>query len=78
MDTVIDQKAFRAQLRAELGKFDAFEETPDLSQLLPSLQKIILEESLVFTYGNQTKAARMLNLNRGTLRTRLRHFGLHA
>lgn len=41
---------------------------PDLSQLLPELKYIIVEALLLHTRGNQALAARMLGINRGTLR----------
>jgi len=68
---VIDPKAFRAMLRIELDKCDPKKDTPDLSGLLSSVQNIVCEEAVRFTYGNQAKAARMLDVNRGTFRVRL-------
>lgn len=41
---------------------------PDLSHLLPELRFPIIETLLLHTRGNQAKAARMLGINRGTLR----------
>lgn len=41
---------------------------PDLSYLLPELKFTIIETLLLHTRGNQAKAARMLGINRGTLR----------
>ncbi|MEZ9685489.1 helix-turn-helix domain-containing protein [Vibrio atlanticus] len=41
---------------------------PDLSQLLLELKFIIVEALLLHTRGNQALAARMLGVNRGTLR----------
>ncbi len=41
---------------------------PDLSHLLPELKFTMIETVLLHTRGNQAKAARMLGINRGTLR----------
>ncbi len=41
---------------------------PDLSHLLPELKFTMVETLLLHTRGNQAKAARMLGINRGTLR----------
>ncbi|MEZ9545999.1 MULTISPECIES: helix-turn-helix domain-containing protein [Vibrio] len=41
---------------------------PDFSQLLPELKFVIVEALLLHTRGNQALAARMLGINRGTLR----------
>ena len=39
--------------------------------LLVEFEKVMLEETLVMTRGNQTRAAVVLGLNRGTLRKKL-------
>lgn len=39
--------------------------------LLVEFEKVMLEEALVMTRGNQTRAAVVLGLNRGTLRKKL-------
>ncbi len=41
---------------------------PDLSHLLPELKFALVETLLLHTRGNQALAARMLGINRGTLR----------
>lgn len=40
------------------------------------LDRILLQAALRFTDGNQHKAAKVLGLNRGTLRLRLRELGI--
>ncbi|MBB1462992.1 hypothetical protein H5300_06620 [Vibrio sp. SG41-7] len=50
------------------GVVDQKHAAPDLSQLLPELKYIIVEALLLHTRGNQALAARMLGINRGTLR----------
>jgi DNA-binding protein Fis len=44
--------------------------------LLNEFEKAVLEEVMVCKRGNQTKAAEVLGLNRGTLRKKLNHLGL--
>lgn len=39
--------------------------------LLVEFEKVMLEEVLVMTRGNQTRAAEVLGLNRGTLRKKI-------
>ena len=39
--------------------------------LLVKFEKVMLEETLVMTRGNQTRAAEVLGLNRGTLRKKI-------
>jgi Fis family transcriptional regulator len=40
------------------------------------VEKPLLEITLTHTRGNQTKAAEILGLNRGTLRTKLKAHGI--
>ncbi|HGS4923091.1 TPA: helix-turn-helix domain-containing protein [Vibrio parahaemolyticus] len=42
--------------------------TPDVSALIPFVRDIVFEEIVTHCQGNQTKAAKMLGINRGTLR----------
>jgi Fis family transcriptional regulator len=41
-----------------------------------SIEKPLLEKLMRFTEGNQLQAARILGINRNTLRTKLRKHGL--
>jgi Fis family transcriptional regulator len=50
------------------GIVDKKHAAPDLRQLLPELKFTIVEALLLHTRGNQALAARMLGVNRGTLR----------
>ena len=53
-------------------------ETTDLYELfLEQVEKPLFEAVMENTDGNITKASDMLGLNRGTLRTRLRKYGLY-
>ncbi|MEM9992700.1 MAG: helix-turn-helix domain-containing protein [Acinetobacter pittii] len=42
------------------------------AEVMALLEKPLLAETLIKTHGNQTKAAEILGLNRGTLRQRLK------
>lgn len=42
--------------------------TPDVSGLIPFVRDVVFEEVVTHCQGNQTKAAKMLGINRGTLR----------
>ncbi|RMH36558.1 MAG: DNA-binding transcriptional regulator Fis [Gammaproteobacteria bacterium] len=44
--------------------------------VLAEVEAPLLESVLAYTQGNQTKAAKILGLNRGTLRKKLRHYGI--
>lgn len=49
----------------------------DVYQLvLTEIEAPLLETVLDYTHGNQTKAAQVLGLNRGTLRKKLKQYGL--
>lgn len=53
------------------------ESVNDLYELVLAEMEIpLLEKVLEHTRGNQTKAAEMLGLNRGTLRKKLKQYGL--
>ena len=44
--------------------------------LVESLEKPLLKRVLDLTDGNQLKASRILGINRNTLRTRLKRYGI--
>ena len=51
----------------------------DLYQLvLGEVEKPLFKAVLDYTNGNQSEAAQILGINRGTLRKKLRHYNLHA
>ncbi|WP_434527843.1 helix-turn-helix domain-containing protein [Vibrio sp. K4] len=50
------------------GVADKKQAKPDLSMLMPEVKFTIIETLLLHTRGNQAQAARMLGINRGTLR----------
>ncbi|NAR60046.1 helix-turn-helix domain-containing protein [Acinetobacter haemolyticus] len=46
------------------------------AQVMALLEKPLFEQTLIKTRGNQTKAAELLGLNRGTFRKRLKNHNL--
>ena len=71
-------------LRSEVEKalrryFQHVEDEPvtDLHRMVMSeVEAPLLEAVMLYTKNNQSKASIMLGLNRGTLRTKLKHYGL--
>ena len=66
MNKVINPSQFKQQVMELL--YQPAPSSPDLMQLLPELKRAIVEEVLIHTYGNQTRAAAILGINRETLR----------
>ncbi|MBE3757301.1 hypothetical protein HJ201_23925 [Vibrio parahaemolyticus] len=66
MNKVINPLQFKQQVMELL--YQPAPSSPDLTQLLPELKRAIVEEVLIHTYGNQTRAAAILGMNRETLR----------
>ena len=49
----------------------------DLYELvLSGLERPLLEEVMKYTRGNQTRAANLMGINRGTLRKKLKQYGM--
>ncbi|HHC7130273.1 TPA: helix-turn-helix domain-containing protein [Vibrio parahaemolyticus] len=72
MAMIIDNKQVKICIKQELELAGiSIEENkhavPDLGHLLPELRYTIIEAVLIHTRGNQSKAARMLGINRATL-----------
>ncbi len=44
--------------------------------VMSEVEAPLLEAVMLYTKNNQSKASIMLGLNRGTLRTKLKHYGL--
>jgi Fis family transcriptional regulator len=44
--------------------------------VMEEVERPLLEILMDYVHGNQTKAAQCLGLNRGTLRKKLKHYGL--
>lgn len=50
----------------------------DLYELvLSELERPLLEEVMKYTRGNQTRAANLMGINRGTLRKKLKKYGMN-
>ena len=62
-------RQYLAQLEGQLS-------TEVYQMVLAEVEAPLLEEIMAYTRGNQTKASRMLGLNRGTLRKKLKQYGL--
>ena len=57
------KKLIRAEL--ELTWFDNKSDSPDMSWVTPTVIETLFTELITHTRGNQSKAARMLGINRG-------------
>ena len=68
--------AVRAALELYLHNVDGREATDLYQRMTEELERPLLEAVLNHSGGNQARAARMLGLNRGTLRKKLKQYGL--
>ncbi len=83
-DNYSQQSNQESTLRSEVEKslrryFQHLENEPvtDLHQMVMSeVEAPLLEAVMRYTGNNQSKASIMLGLNRGTLRTKLKHYGM--
>ena len=62
-------KEYLIQLDGQLG-------TDVYQMVLAEVEAPLLEQIMAYTRNNQTRASRMLGLNRGTLRKKLKQYGL--
>ncbi|CAK1798922.1 MULTISPECIES: helix-turn-helix domain-containing protein [Vibrio] len=63
------KKLIRAEL--ELTWFDNKSASPDMSWVTPTVLKTLFTELITHTRGNQSKATRMLGINRGSFSKKL-------
>jgi len=63
-------------VRQYLGQLDGQMSTDVYQMVLAEIEAPLLEEIMVYTRNNQTKASLMLGLNRGTLRKKLKQYKL--
>jgi Fis family transcriptional regulator len=80
----INKDHLKKLIRAELTPtwFDKKSANPDMSWVTPAVIEILFTELITHTRGNQSKAARILGINRGNFSKKLnqltaREFGLH-
>ena len=66
----------RASVRGYLDQLDGQMATEVYQMVLAEVEAPLLEEIMTYTRNNQTRASRMLGLNRGTLRKKLKMYGL--
>jgi Fis family transcriptional regulator len=65
-----------AAVRSYLEQLDGQLGTEVYQMVLTEVEGPLLQEIMHYTRNNQTKASRMLGLNRGTLRKKLKQHGL--
>jgi len=65
-----------ACVRKYLDELDGQMSTEVYQMVLAEIEAPLLEEIMRYTRNNQTKASIMLGLNRGTLRKKLKQYGL--
>lgn len=58
------------------GQLDGLEVRDIYNMVLSEVEAPLMEQTLRFTRNNQTRAAEILGLNRGTLRKKLKQYGL--
>ncbi len=75
-----DDRPLREAVEASLTRYfdhlDGSNVTDLYAMVMAEVEAPLLASVLEHTQGNQTRAAEMLGLNRGTLRKKLKHYGL--
>lgn len=66
----------REALDAYLAELDGVEPNELYRLVMEQVEPPMIEAVLARTRGNQSRAAQMLGINRGTLRKKLKHYGL--
>ena len=64
-------------IKSYFSQLDGQEPADLYNMVLAEVEAPLLERVMEFTRGNQTKAAVILGLNRGTLRKKLKIYGLN-
>ena len=74
------QKPLRASVKQAVNKYLKEANSLEIDNLyelvLAEVEAPLLEEVMTHTRGNQTKAAALMGINRGTLRKKLKQYGL--
>jgi len=69
--------AVKHSIRRYLYELDGTQPNNMYNLVLKQIEQPLFEAILEHTKGNQSRAAEMLGLNRGTLRKKLRSYNLH-
>lgn len=69
--------AVKHSIRRYLFELDGMQPNNMYDLVLKQIEQPLFEAILEHTKGNQSRAAEMLGLNRGTLRKKLRAYNLH-
>lgn len=76
----IPQKTLRDSVESSLGNYfkqlDGQPVTDVYQMVLAEIEAPLFETVMAYTKDNQTKASELLGLNRGTLRKKLKQYGL--
>ncbi|MFT4653516.1 MAG: Fis family transcriptional regulator [Patiriisocius sp.] len=74
------QKPLRSSVKQAVNKYLKELNNQDIDNLyelvLAEIEAPLLEEVMTYTRGNQTRAANLMGINRGTLRKKLKQYGL--
>ncbi|HET8817219.1 DNA-binding transcriptional regulator Fis [Pseudidiomarina aestuarii] len=74
-------KPLRDSVKQAINKFlkalDGHDPEELYELVLAEVEAPLLEEVMTYTRGNQTRAATMLGINRGTLRKKLKKYGMN-
>ncbi|MCU4677177.1 DNA-binding transcriptional regulator Fis [Catenovulum sp. 2E275] len=75
------QKPLRASVKQAVTNYLSQLNGQDIDNfydiVLSEVEAPLLEEIMLYTRGNQTRAANMLGINRGTLRKKLKKYGMN-
>ncbi|MFC6441528.1 DNA-binding transcriptional regulator Fis [Bowmanella sp. JS7-9] len=75
------QKPLRDTVKQAVNKYLKELNNADIDNLydlvLAEVEAPLLEEVMTYTRGNQTRAAIMMGINRGTLRKKLKQYGMN-
>ncbi|GGA63286.1 DNA-binding protein Fis [Neiella marina] len=79
--TPVSQPTLRESVKQSVSNYLATLNGQDINDLyelvLSEVEAPLLEEIMTHTRGNQTRASIMLGLNRGTLRKKLKKYGMN-
>ncbi|MGS2743403.1 DNA-binding transcriptional regulator Fis [Halomonas sp. LS-001] len=70
------REAVEASMQRYFEHLDGGDTSDLYAMVMAEVEAPLLTSVLAYTDGNQTRAAAVLGLNRGTLRKKLKHYGL--